>query len=52
MPYRKKSQSISAASWLALLTFLSSNSCSCYLFDAMLQAVIKGGTEKMATKCF
>lgn len=51
-PCKKRSQSISAASWLALLTFLSSISCSCYLFYDCLKHSIKGGTKKMAKKCF
>lgn len=51
-PCKKRRQSISAASWLALLTFLSSNSCSCYLFSDCPKHGIKGGTKKMAKNVF
>uniref|UniRef100_A0A8B9FMW2 Family with sequence similarity 168 member B n=1 Tax=Amazona collaria TaxID=241587 RepID=A0A8B9FMW2_9PSIT len=42
-PCKKRSQSIFAASWLVLLTFLSSNSCSRYLFCDYPQHSIKAG---------
>lgn len=51
-PCKKRRQSISAASWLALLTFLFSNSCSCYVFSDCPKHGIKGGTEKMAKNVF
>lgn len=51
-PCKKRRQSISAASWLALLTFLSSNSCSCSLFSDCPKHGIKGGTKKMAKNGF
>lgn len=52
MPCKKGRQSISAASWLALLTFLCSNSCSCSLFPDCPKHGIKGGTKKMAKNVF
>lgn len=51
-PCKKRRQSISAASCLALLTFLSSNSCSCCLFSHCPKHGIKGGTKKMARNVF
>lgn len=51
-PCKKRRQSISAASWLALLTFLSSNSCSCCLFSHCPKHGSKCGTKKIAKKWF
>lgn len=49
---KKTSQSISAATWLVLLTFLSCNSCSCYLFYDCLKHSIKHDTKNMAKNVF
>lgn len=51
-PCKKRSQSIFAASWLVLLTFLSSNSCSRYLFYDCPKHSFNGVTKKTAQKCF